>query len=155
MIGWAPTTLLLDTDDGRGKRIVLSAALDETNRTVVAERVMRADTFLTRLIGLLGRDGLMEDEALWISPCKGIHTIGMSFPIDVIFLDDYLKVVALREQVAPWRATRFFKAATSVLELPAGSIRRSGVAVGDQIGFTQPPVELTPLTDRNGYEEQR
>jgi uncharacterized membrane protein (UPF0127 family) len=155
MIGWAPTTLLMDTDGGRGKRIVLSAALDETNRTVVAERVMRADTFLTRLIGLLGRDGLMEDEALWISPCKGIHTIGMSFAIDVIFLDDDLKVVALREQIAPWRATRFFKAATSVLELPAGSIRRSGVAVGDQIGFTQPPDQITTLPDKDGHEEQR
>lgn len=155
MIHWAPVTLLLDTDDGRSKRIVLSAALDETNRTVVAERVMRADTFLTRLIGLLGREGLMEEEALWLSPCKGIHTMGMSFPIDVIFLDDNLKVVALREKVAPWRATRIYRAATSVLELPAGSIRRSGVEIGDQMGFTQPPEALTQLPDGNGSEDHR
>ena len=155
MITWAPSAILVDAADGQGKRIVLSAALDETNRTVVAERVMRADTFLSRLVGLLGRDGLMEGEALWISPCKGIHTIGITFPIDVIFLDKDLRVVAVREKIAPWRTTRFFKSATSVLELPAGSIRRSGVAVGDQMGFVRPPDELTSCSGGNGHEELR
>ena len=103
---------------------------------------MRADTFVSRLVGLLGRDGLMDNEALWISPCKGIHTMGMTFPIDVVFLGRDMKVVALRENIAPWRATRFFKSATSVLELPAGAIRRGGVAVGDQMGFVQPSEEI-------------
>jgi len=138
---WTPTATLVDDPNGQGKRFALTAALDETSRTVVAERVMRADTFVSRLVGLLGRDGLQDSEALWISPCKGIHTMGMTFPIDVLFLGRDMKVVALRENVAPWRATRFFKSATSVLELPAGAIRRSGVAVGDQMGFVQPSDE--------------
>ena len=135
MITWGPSTKLVDSPDGRGKRIGLSAVVDETNRVVVAERVQRADTFVSRLVGLLGRDGLAQDEALWIAPCKGIHTMGMSFPIDAVFLSDEFRVVALREHVAPWRTTRFFKAASSVLELPAGAIRRAGVTVGDQMGF--------------------
>jgi uncharacterized protein len=155
MITWAPSTRLVDAADGRGKHSVLSAALDETRRTVVAERVMRADTFLSRLIGLLGRDRLTESEALWIHPCKGIHTIGMSFAIDAIFLDKDLRVVALRENVAPWRATRFFRTATSVLELPAGSIRRGGVSVGDQMGFVQPPDEPTTCYQWSPQEETR
>ena len=154
MITWAPSATLTDTADGRGKRFVVSAALDETRRTVVAERVMKADTFLTRLVGLLGRDGLMQDEALWISPCKGIHTIGMSFPIDAIFLDRNLKVAALRENIPPWRATRFVNSATSVLELAAGSILRSGVAVGDQMGFVESTDELISRSGGNGGEEQ-
>ena len=115
----------------------LSAALDETTHTVVAGKVRHADTFLTRLRGLLGTDGLAEDEALWISPCKGIHTIGMTFPIDVVFLDGDRRVVAVREQVVPWRATRFIKRASSVLELPAGSIRKTGIAVGNQFDFVE------------------
>ena len=85
--------------------------------------------------GLLGSDGLAEDEALWISPCKGIHTIGMTFPIDAVFLDGGRRVVAVRERVVPWRATRFIKGASSVLELAAGSIERTGIAVGNQIEF--------------------
>lgn len=143
-----PTASIVDDPDGHRKHIALTAALDETSRTVVAERVMRADTFMSRLVGLLGRDGLMESEALWISPCKGIHTMGMTFPIDVLFLGRDMKVVAMRENVAPWRATRFFKAATSVLELPAGSIRRSGVVVGDQMGFVQPSEAFGPQETR-------
>ena len=125
------------TDSSQPTRRPLSAALDETRRTVVAGRVRRADTFLTRLRGLLGTDGLAEDEALWITPCKGIHTIGMTFPIDAVFLDGDRRVVALREQVVPWRATRFIKGASSVLELPAGSIRRTGIAVGNQLDFVE------------------
>jgi len=119
------------------RRAVLSAALDETTCTVVAERVRHADTFLTRLRGLLGSDGLAPDEGLWITPCKGIHTIGMSFPIDAVFLDDERRVVAVREQVVPWRATRFIKGATSVLELPAGAVRKTGIAVGNQMDFVE------------------
>lgn len=121
----------------RPRRGHLSAALDETTRTVVAEKVRHADTFLTRLRGLLGTDGLAEDEALWISPCKGIHTIGMTFPIDAVFLGDDRRVVAVRERVVPWRATRFIKGASSVLELPAGSIRKTGIAVGNQLDFVE------------------
>ena len=155
MISWTTTASVVDAPDGRTKRFSFTAALDETSRTVVAERVMRADTFISRLIGLLGRDGLMDSEALWISPCKGIHTIGMTFPIDAVFLGHDMKVVALRENVAPWRATRFFRSATSVLELPAGSIHRTGVAVGDQMGFVHPPDDSTSCSRGNGHEETR
>ena len=123
------------TESSRQRHRLLSAALDETTGTVVAERVRHADTFMTRLRGLLGSDGLAEDEALWISPCKGIHTIGMTFPIDAVFLDGGRRVVAVRERVVPWRATRFIKGASSVLELAAGSIERTGIAVGNQIEF--------------------
>ena len=115
----------------------LSAALDETTRTVVAAKVRHADTFLTRLRGLLGTGGLAEGEALLISPCSGIHTIGMTFPIDVVFLDGDRRVVAVRERIVPWRATRFIKGASSVLELAAGSIRQNGIAVGNQLDFVE------------------
>lgn len=121
------------------------AILDETSRTVVAERVKRADTYLGRLVGLMGRRGLDEGEALWIAPCHGIHTMWMRFAIDAVFLDRELRVVAVREEVSPWRATGFIKEATSVLELEAGGARRAGVAVGNQMSFI--PVKDERLED--------
>lgn len=117
-------------------RLPRISAVDSTARVVLADRVLKADTFLSRLVGLLGRDSLDEGEALWISPCKGVHTMGMRFPIDVIFLDESQRVVATREWVKPWRATRFFGKARSVLELKAGSIRRGRVSIGDQLALT-------------------
>lgn len=128
------------------RHVLATAVVNETNRTVVAERVERADTFLTRLVGLLGRDGLAPDEALWIAPCKGIHTIGMRFTIDAVFLDSDLRVVGVRERVAPWRATRFVSRATSVLELAAGTVTRTGVSIGDHLAFL--PATAVALEER-------
>jgi uncharacterized membrane protein (UPF0127 family) len=59
----------------------------------------------------------------------------MRFPIDALFLDEELRVVDVRRNVAPWRATRFVKRACSVLELPAGAAARTGVDVGHQLSF--------------------
>ncbi len=130
-------------DDG-SRRVVATAVVDETARTVVAERVQRADTFLTRLVGLLGRDRMDSDEALWISPCRGIHTVGMRFPIDAIFLDRNMKVVEVRERVVPWRATRFIGGASSVLELAEGGAARAGVQIGDQLEFLAASEAVSP-----------
>ena len=104
-------------------------------RSIVARRVRRADSFIRRLVGLLGRSALADDEGLWIEPCRGIHTVGMRFPIDVVFLNGGLQVVAVRERVVPWRATRFVRASCSALELPVGAVRRATVRIGDQMDF--------------------
>ena len=142
MITWGRPTMMREAVAFGGRRANRAVAVDKTTRGVIAEEVMRADTFLTRLVGLLGRRELAQGKALWISPCKGIHTMGMRFSIDVVFLDDVMQVVAVRERIAPWRMTRFFGSASSVLEMAAGSIARTGVAVGDQLDFV-------PVTDRS------
>lgn len=129
-----------------------AAAVDRRSGALIAGDVMRADTALARLVGLLGRRELAPGSALWISPCKGIHTMGMRFPIDVIFLDDEMKVVAVRENVAPWRMTRIVMSASSVLEMAAGSIARTGVAVGSQLDFV-PAAGGSPRRNSHGLEE--
>ncbi len=58
-----------------------------TKQTWLATKVRKADNFVTRLVGLLKRTTLGPEEALWLMPSKGIHTIGMKFPIDVVFLN--------------------------------------------------------------------
>jgi uncharacterized protein len=82
--------------------------------------------------GLLGRDGLESGEGLLLKPCGSVHTFFMRFPIDVVFLDRELAVVAVSAEVAPWRTARA-RGAKAVLELPAGEAARRGIAVGERL----------------------
>jgi uncharacterized protein len=105
-------------------------------KTWLATKIRRADTFLTRLIGLLKRKSLRPEEALWLVPGKAVHTVGMKFPIDVIFIDKHRKVVGLVPSMAPNRATRFYLGAHSVLELPKGTILKSRTETGDRLDIS-------------------
>jgi len=91
-----------------------------------------ADTFLSRLRGLLGRRGLQADESLLLSPSSSIHTFFMRFPIDVVFLDADLTVLGTREPVRPWRIASC-RRSRSALELRAGACSRWGVRPGDRL----------------------
>lgn len=104
-----------------------------TRNTWLATKVRKADSFLTRLLGLLKRRKMGPEEALWLVPSKGIHTIGMKFPIDVIFLDKDNRVVDLVRALVPYRATRIHLNSHSVLELPRGTINKSLTKVRDQL----------------------
>ena len=110
---------------------------NSTTGRPVAERVLLANTSLTRLRGLLGRRGLAPTEALWLRPCNGVHTLGMAFAIDAIFLDKQLRVVKLVENLRPFRVTRPHLAAHSVLEMAANSASRLSLKVGDQLGVVR------------------
>jgi uncharacterized protein len=100
---------------------------------VLASRLRIADTHWTRLRGLLGTTDLPDGDGLWIRPCRQVHMFGMGYAIDVVFLDDARTVVGLTEALAPWRVSPLVKAATSVIELPAGTIGKTGLAAGQAI----------------------
>src|ERR671910_1539511 len=100
--------------------------------TIVCERCTVAESPLTRLRGLLGRDGLEQGEGLLLRPASSVHTWFMRFPIDVVFLDRELVVVGISDGVEPWRAAGR-RGAKAALELPAGEAARRGLAVGDQL----------------------
>lgn len=102
---------------------------------VVADNVAVADTWGSRFKGLLGRASLPEGEGLHIVPCNSIHMFFMKFPIDVAFLDEGGKVVKAVHAIKPWRATKMYFDAHSALELPAGTLARTGVAEGDLLHF--------------------
>lgn len=91
-----------------------------------------ADTPWTRLKGLLGRARLNSNDGLWVVPSHGVHTLGMLFPIDVVYLDSLNKVVHLIENFASFRIAPFKTSASSLVELPLQSIRSSQTQVGDQ-----------------------
>lgn len=87
---------------------------------VVASPAHVADSFGSRFRGLLGRAGLDFQEGLLIMACRDVHTCGMRFSIDVIFLNDALEIVRLTPNTRPWR---FYRGAPC----PA----RSGGRIGD------------------------
>ena len=108
--------------------------LNATRDVVLGDQIEIADTSATRRTGLLKYTNLVEGQGLWIVPCEGVHTFGMKFPIDVLFLNRQRKVVKIRKEMAR-RRMAFCLTAHSVLELPAGAADRTGTIVGDQLKF--------------------
>jgi uncharacterized membrane protein (UPF0127 family) len=109
------------------------ALINSTKATVMAEDVAVADSFVTRFLGLMGRQGLAPNQGLWIKPSSGVHTMWMRFTIDVVALDKHRKVCALWPQLKPWRISPVGRKIASVVELPAGAIQQLGLEVGDQL----------------------
>ena len=116
-----------------GRRSVLRRA-----GMVVAEPLWLAQTHGERMQGLLGRAGLPPGEALLLERCRSIHTVGMQFAIDVVFLDGEGRVVRLAPAVRPWRMALGGRAARCVVEAAAGWLQRTGVAVGDRLDWVAP-----------------
>jgi uncharacterized protein len=107
---------------------------NQSRDTLVADRAEIADTSAKRRTGLLKHTGLEPGEGLWIAPCEAVHTIGMKFPIDVLFLDKKKKVLKIKKAMPRWRmAVSLF--AHSVLELPSGRAEETQTAAGDQLEF--------------------
>ena len=109
--------------------------LDSTRGSVVGDQVRVADGVWTRLVGLLGSASLAPGAGLLLHPSQGVHTLGMRYAIDVVFLSPDFKVVALRERLKPFRMTSMIWRSASVLELPAGTIHSCHIEVDDQLVF--------------------
>ncbi len=113
-------------------------AFNQTRQAYLATALAVADTHWTRLRGLLGtkpgdfRNGF----GLWIVPCRGIHTLGMGFPIDVVYLDRSMTVVHIERDLQPWRFGAVKMQASSVLELPIRTASETRTQVGDKIEIT-------------------
>ncbi len=113
---------------------------NQTRDTFVATEVAVANTYLGRLVGLLGktRRWARPGRGLWIVPSHGVHTVGMLFPIDLIFLDQSKNVVHIEEHLRPFSISKISIKASSVLELPPHTVFRTGTRVGDRL-------EILPL----------
>ena len=109
--------------------------VNRTREIVLGDKVRTASTFLSRLVGLLGTTAIAEGEGLWIAPCRGVHTWGMRYPIDVAFLDAGGVVVGILEGLPPNRVGRVVRDARGALELRAGTLAATGTAPGDRLEF--------------------
>ena len=106
---------------------------DGTKGSVVCTEGTLANTFRTRLFGLLGRKGLKQGAGLLIKPSSGVHTFGMAFPIDIVSLDQNYRVLGVFENTGPWTIRGLSLKTRSVLELPAGRIQECGIEPGDEL----------------------
>jgi uncharacterized protein len=119
--------------NGRRSRVVY--VYNKTRESFVATEAVVADSYVSRLVGLLGKTKRWArlGAGLWIIPSQGVHTIGMLFPIDVVFLSKDKEVIHIEEVVRPFRISKVSFKATSVLELPPHTIYRTGTRIGDRL----------------------
>lgn len=102
--------------------------------SVVATQGELARTLWTRFRGLMLRSAIEPGQALVIDPCGSIHMFFMRFPIDVLYLDRADRVVRVQEGVKPWRVGPLYtRGAHYVVELPVGTIAKTGTTVGDSV----------------------
>jgi uncharacterized protein len=129
----------------RSKRVYV---YNQTREIFVGTDVAVADAYLSRLVGLLGRtrSWARPGNGLWIVPSCGVHTIGMMFSIDLVFLDKGHCVLHTEEVVRPFRVSRVILKAHSVLELPPHTVFKTRTRVGDRLEIKTLPGPEDPLT---------
>ncbi|MBW8183144.1 DUF192 domain-containing protein [Shewanella nanhaiensis] len=96
------------------------------------EHIYLANTPWLRLRGLLGRKQLTTEQGMLISPCNSVHTMGMRYPLDIVYLNSKNKVLKITSNLAPWRSSAC-RGATQVLELSAGNSKNKNIKQGDTI----------------------
>lgn len=112
------------------------------DRQILTE-IKVADTWLSRLRGLLGSAALLPRQGLLLSPCNSIHTAAMQYALDVVFLAQDGTILKLVTQLPPWRGAVCWRA-RSTLELGAGTAAELGLAIGQRL-------TVTPIPNWPGY----
>jgi uncharacterized membrane protein (UPF0127 family) len=106
---------------------------NQTRECFLCLGVVPADNTFARLKGLIGKLRLKLDEGLWVVPSQGVHTLGVLFPLDLIYLDENHKVIHVIEHFPRFRIAPLRIQAASVLELPIHTIYTSQTQPGDQL----------------------
>ena len=128
---------------------------NKTRESFLSLNVLAADTPLARLRGLLGRLRLKSDEGIWVVPSQGVHTIGVRFAIDVIYLDSHRRVVHLTEAFGTFRIGAIRRNCSSVLELPTRTIYSSQTQVGDELLICSPEEMERYLQENQAQKNQK
>jgi len=121
---------------------------NRTRESFLGLRIARADTLTMRLRGMLGKMRLKPDDGFWLIPSRGIHTIGMLFAIDLIYLDAANRVIHLVEHLGPFRISPIRIKCASILELSSRAIYSSNTQIGDQL-LICPPEEIEAYLERD------
>ncbi|MGV3527115.1 MAG: DUF192 domain-containing protein [Candidatus Sericytochromatia bacterium] len=104
-------------------------------------RVEHANTFWSRLRGLLGRDGLPPDAALLLEPCNAVHTLGMRFAIGVVYLAADNRVLKVIPSLPPGRLGPTVWGARRVLETHPSRLEHDALPLGSVLHFA--PAEVS------------
>ena len=110
--------------------------INKTQGVTLGNRVQVASSFWTRAKGLLGRRRLAPGEGLLLYPCRGIHSYGMRFDFDAIYLNRDYEVIHIIERMRPNRRGPMLKDAYAILELPAGSVAATATVIGNRLAIS-------------------
>lgn len=100
----------------------------------ILSNVKIADTFISRLKGLLGRKAINADEGLLLTKCSSIHCFFMKITIDAVYLSGNMEVL-YKETIKPWKIGKIVKNTRNILEMCEGASQN--IEIGDTITFTQ------------------
>jgi uncharacterized membrane protein (UPF0127 family) len=120
-----------DVSEGVSSKRVINSTRGE----VLARKAVVAGSARQRRRGLIGRESLNPGEALIIPGCRQVHSFGMRFPIDLVFIDGEGKVSRTCPGLRPRRISAIAWGSLSTVELPAGTIFETGTVKGDIISF--------------------
>lgn len=101
---------------------------------LIASNVIVANSYITRLVGLLDRKNIDENEGLLLIRCSSIHCFFMKFTIDAVYLSKDMEVL-YKETIMPWKIGKFVKNTYNILELKEGKARE--ITVGDILNFVE------------------
>jgi len=110
----------------------------------LGHRIGKADTFWTRLRGLLGAPPLRSGEGLLLEPCRAVHMYGMKQALDVAFLGADGRVVAMYHDLRPGQRSGYHSNARGALELPVGTLHDTRTEVGDRLVVREAPEVSDP-----------
>lgn len=102
---------------------------------VLAEKVAIARTLASKTVGLMFSSQLPDRSAVIIPGCRQVHTLFVRFPIDVIFIGPDCCVVGVVEHLRPFRVSPYCHKAATVIELPAGTVSRNEIVIGDVLSL--------------------
>lgn len=108
----------------------------QDNHQLLLPHVMRTANPWERMRGLLGRSPIGPDQGLLIAPCSSVHTIGMKYPIDLIFLDKNWQIKKLVRSIKPCRIA-WATGANMVVEMPGGTLDNFSIAPGMTLNWEE------------------
>jgi uncharacterized protein len=133
-----------------GNRAPRFLLLNDRTGRVVASALELAGDSRSRRIGLLGRHVLSPGHALIIAPSNGIHTFGMQFTIDVVFVTRQGKVTKVRQALPPSRLCLGWPS-YAVIELPSGGLQSSGTRAGDVLSIVSVAAVMEDTSASSGH----
>ena len=117
----------------------MSKLINLTTGDTIVSQMTLANTFWQRTVGLMGRSSISHDEGIWIQECSSIHTVGMRFSIDVIFVDRDGYILRIVRSVKPNLSQLVCHLAQSVIEIGCAAHLGHDLLVGDQLALESDP----------------
>ncbi len=105
------------------------------NGEILISEVEDANTYFTRMMGLMFRKNLPENRGLLLTPCNQIHTFSMRFPIDAVYISHDNTVIKIEKSILPRKICKTVRKSWKILELNGGIADKIGLAENDVLLF--------------------